>query len=862
MSNKNLLIFDSISKKKNIDTSEKAQEFIQLYLSDIVKESSILNDVEFEELYFYFDESMQNKESINEIARLLGVRQYYVVDANNIEPIDSIIENAQIVSYGDIKADSLRKNVDILYQNKISQMLRWMLFKHRSADASSIRKIVLKRATPVVLGIIAQAEQKIIDFTKEEYKRVSVEYVYRDEDESDDLDRQSKQPKLHSFKIHSNIKFRKEHEEELKLTMDTLRNENFAHVVKDIKRNTEERAPFSPLTTTRLQRSCFYLFDIDPVKTLSVCEDLCNGIIIDGTLTKLITSPFTQGFNISEDVILDINKALLKRFGIDYVLPSKRTFTHKDEDQNLSKEEAIRPLNFTNMYSPERLQSKLPILHYEIYKFIHDRTLATQMKNSIYDASKLIVEVNDIELIANAHKLEFDGWERLDGYRQRVSEIDDKTEEKEVVLPKSLYVGKVLKSPVVTDYPSTDKNPPRYGKGRLLTTLVDKNLCKPEHAYLIIEHMEKAGLIIERQHMMHPQEIGMITYSFFEEYAPDLLEEDLLREYEQDLLKITNEEGNPDEVYHNYEAIVRDLELKIGYEENNNEPEEWMIEKAKKVAKFHGDILSDDNPIFYSKQSLFSYINAKENDLEKIGKCPECKSEQVVEDTLVFKCIDRNCKFKLYKDGNNGINGFFTRFKKEIPHHSYKDVVSILLKSKAKIYFNDLVKASGETFAAYVVLSKNKEYNNWQLQLSFPKSKKAVISESLKAENLLGSFKSRETEIEKSKKKEEKLLKDANAIKLSSSEDLTLHCAQFNKMNVSTTIFNIIDTTKQEEKLQSILKKVDKNLDQEKRRYKLYYAGMNEFNILLVGEYLIMDLFDLNLDFLMMDESIKVEIKT
>lgn len=688
----NLLVADSLEKKRVIESSKQKDDFDILLLSDIVYDFNVLNDIEFRELYFYFDESLKNKESMQEISRMLQVRQYYVLDPNSEEPIDFIIDNAKTILYGNIKADTLRKNVDLLYQNKISQIVRWMLIKNKSADINSIRKLSFKRAAPVVMGIIAEAEQKIIDFNKEDYTRVSAEYVYQD---SKDIDPKTNLPKLKSFRVQCRTKFKEEHAEELELTLRTLRDKKIPHKVKDLKRGTEEKAPFPPLTTTRLQSNCFYLFDISPVKTISICEELCNGVMIDGVKTKLITSPFTEGYNISDDAILEINAALIKKYGVNYVLPSRRTFSNLTQDADMSAE-CIRPLNFSDKYFPPRLEGKLPSLHFEVYKFIFERTLSTQMKNSIYDASRLVIEVNEIELVANANKVEFDGWEKLDGYRQNISEDSEDARSEEVVFPKDLYIGKELKSPVITFFPSTEKNPPRYGKGRLLTTLVHEKLCRPEHAHTLIESMENAGLITEIQHMMHPQEIGMISHALFREYAPSLLSEEMLQDYESKISKVRAEEMDPEEVYHDYEVMKNDFEISVGYEENDQEPEEWMIKKAKIVAKFHGDILTDDNPMFYSKQMVLNYINAKESELEKIGRCPECKKEQVVEDSISFRCIDRTCKFTIYKEGKDGkpggIKGFFDVFRKPLPKESYKELLSVLLKSNGKVYFNDLKK--------------------------------------------------------------------------------------------------------------------------------------------------------------------------
>ncbi|WP_294961478.1 DNA topoisomerase [Sulfurimonas sp.] len=879
---KNLIIVDELDKRTLVIDSVFGTDSDILLLSDIVYDFNILNDIEMEELFFYFDESIKNKELIQEISRILQVRQYYVLNANSEDSFDNKITNANQILYGNIKADALRKNIDLMYQNKISQMVRWMLFKHRSADANSIRRLLFNRASPVIMGIIANAEQKITDFKKEDYIRVSVEYIHKEylcKQGGEQVEENSikgsnnlsgEQVKIHNIKLHCKTKFKKEHQDELDITLKTLNDINIPHIIKDLKPKTEEMRPFAPLTTVRLQRNCFYLFRIDPIKTMSICEELCNGISIDGIKTKLITSPFTEGHQINDEAILEINKALIKLYGINYVLPSRRTFGEADELEH-SEQEAVRPLYFSDKFSPSRLKSKLPSLHFEIYKFIYDRTLATQMKNSIYDASKLVVEVNGMELVAHAHKLEFDGWEKLDGYRQRVSEEDDGLRNEEIVFPKNLYLGKELKPVTISDYDKKEKNPPRYGKGRLLSILVEQKLCKPESAHIVIDSMEKAGLIIERQQMMHPQEIGMISNALFKEYAPALIEEELLRTFEKNVTMVGEEELEPEEIESEYELLGNDFEIAIGFEGKDDEPEDWMIEKAKKVALFHGDILTDNNPIFFNRQMILNYLNAKENELEKIGKCPECKKQQVVEDSLSFRCIDKECKFIIYKSGKDGkpggISGFFNHFQKPVPIERYRDILEILLKSNGKLYFEDLVKKNKETFNAYVVLKKDTTYKTWQLSPSYPRSNTAKINDKLKAKTLLGEYTERITNTTDNKLlHKESVSKDisisgVNNIELLPAVEYDIHIEKFQKKEILTTTLSISVIKKSKDvSILSLCTLIDNSLNENKTRFKIYENGTEALRVLLVGEYLITDLIDLGLSTLTFNNKIGLQI--
>lgn len=860
MCNSSLFIVDSVDKSLVVQSANIGSNFQIIRIEEIVHDFNVLSSLKPERLFFYLDQSMKNKKIILEIVKILNVKQYFMMDPTRDEDVKVLIEDSEIVAYGEIKADFLRKDVDLIYQNNISQMVRWLLFKHRSADPKSIHKVQLKAATPVILGMIADAELKIEEFQKEEYTRVSVEYTVVDNNQTDE---ESQLPKLISFRLQHKTKFKEEHHEELEIALAKLNNNNIEHKVKDIKRATEEKLPYPPLTTTRLQKNCFYIFNIDPIRSLNICEDLANGILIDGVKTRLITTPYTESHHIKPEVIKEINSLIVNMFGINYLYSGERDYSNLDNEGVTG--EAIRPLHFSDKYSPARLKNKIPPMHLEIYKFIYERTVATQMKNSSYDASKLIIEVADIELIGNAHKLEFDGWEKLDGYRQIAAELDEEDMEKEVVFPKNLFMGKVLKPTAVSHFDSKDKNPPRYGKGRLLETIVQENICRPEHAHYVIDSMEKSGLIVERQHMMHPLEIGMVVDRVFREYAPVFRDKKTMQDYEEKIVEVKEEDIESGEVLHDFEVLKREFEVTIGYEENNSEPEQWMIDKAKKVAKFHGEILTDSNPIFYSKQSLLNYINTKESELEKVGRCPECKEDYVVEDSLGFRCISRGCKFVVYKHGRDGkkggISGFFENFKKPLPEESYQDVMQVLLKSKGEIYFDDLKKKTNETFSAYVVLKKDHNYNSWGLSLSFPKSKKTKISDSLKADTILGAFNQHQKNINADIKQDEvssKTIPDAEVLDMAT---FSKNLEYFTKKRILTTTLDImINEVKDQDNIKTIANEINNILESKKERFRIYKYNDTSIYVLLVGEYLHTDLFELDLEKFLLNDNIQIKI--
>jgi len=698
-----------------------AEEHISniLAIKGAIEQAGNINIVSFK--------TINSLEFKRDLIYILGIKQFLdisIKETSHYEEIKQNIEDAVLVEENEINALVAKKEVSQLFDTKISQMLKWWFFKNRVSSQAEINKIFLKQAPLAALSIIAEAEEKIIEFSKDTFRRIGVEYIV------DGM----------PFKVIGKGKYTKEHEGDLQLALNILRDNQ--HIVKNYDRKTNSKPPYPPLITTQLQRAAVRLFDIDPDKTLNICEKLYNGVVIDGKNIPLITYYLTDGYNISNDAIIDINTLLNAKYGINYTLPVKREFSAMKVKESTSTQECLRPLFFTKDYFPKKLKPFLTKDEYSIYQFLFYKTLATQMKDSIYDNTELTISVEGMQLVAKANKQEFDGWEKLDGYNQKLVDNDDDFEEREVILP-AMRVGDRIIPTDVSSYNGIEKTPPRYGKGRFLSTMQEEGIVNAYDAAYVVPDLEKAGIVRIIQHMIHPNEIGMKVYYFFREYSEKLISVSEMRDFQIELEAIKEDTSTKEEIVSYYKKIVDELEVSIAYEDNNTPPDGWMIEKARNIAINNGQILTDDNPMFLNRSMILNYINNAKEMLEELGKCPACKKEQVIENDFSFACKSKGCKFRLYKAGKDGkpggIDGFFKRFKKHIPEHNLVDLIKVLLKSNGKVFFEDLISKKGEPFGAYVKIEKNKDYASWSLALSFPKSKDSKINEKLKATNILTS---------------------------------------------------------------------------------------------------------------------------
>ena len=342
------------------------------------------------------------------------------------------------------------------------------------------------------------------------------------------------------------------------------------------------------------------------------------------------------------------------------------------------------------------------------------------MKNSIYDNSKLVINVGGNKFQCIGNKQLFDGWEKLLG--DKIKKAEDEEEMDIVEIPTNLKVGDVLKTKTVTiSEPRNDKTPPRIGVGRFITILDEKSIARPSTIGGIPEQLIKRNLVKVIQNMLIPTELAMNLIKLLEEHGEWLINIEHTEQFEKQLDEI--EEGeDPNKLIFEYDKLKDELLDKLGFNyRKDNEPPQWLLDKVHGIAEKTGEVLSDS--ILKDATKIKKFIS----DFEKTttaGKCPECKKSEVHERDKTFSCSNVACDFTIWK---NGIGQFFNNFNKYMPECAYKDLIKHLIKNKM-IWFEDLYsKKQEKNFAAYVVLEKNNK--SFQLSLSFPRSKVKTIDE-------------------------------------------------------------------------------------------------------------------------------------
>ena len=619
--------------------------------------------------------------------------------------------------------DSFIKTTE--YANSLNK--QELLNKHYKIWYESISSFFLSLRSIYALHPLVLRELKIRDFVSEEVIRVKADYIYNGIEFSA------------YYPTHYNSSMIKEIED----CISELKNPKYTHKVDNYTlRTNTERSPHEPLTTAELKYSAFYLFGFEPDYVTAIIKKLYQ--------TNLITNPETNGWNIEGSVVEDIITVLNQKFKEEKVLQYKRIFSDKIVDR--TAQECIRPTVITSKLFPKHIDKTDEFNSIEfideiekrdaikLYEFIFYMTLSTQMKNSIYDTSKIEISVGNKKLVEQANVVleGQENWEVLTGELiKRISNNDGSWGGQVVVLPE-IAPEEVLKPLDVYAYSYQSKRPPRYGVGRFITQILEKNnIASNKYHDIIVNELVNSRAVYQVKTMLHPQENSIILIQWLTEHLPSFLDLEYLAELEEKIALVESGELTLGSLIDEINRLIDAAFEVSGYVEDDSKPSQNKINLVKAIAlKFNLDVSEAD----FTSNIKLDMILAQYPMPEpiKIGSCPNCNAliyqkefidKETGEIAYYFACenFKRNggCSFSIW---DNYIYKYFS--DKAIELHivdERADALKKILSKKRGYLFNDFIAKNQKPYDAKVFIESYKDrktqQEKWGFTLAFVNKK-------------------------------------------------------------------------------------------------------------------------------------------
>jgi DNA topoisomerase I len=498
-----------------------------------------------------------------------------------------------------VNAQQARRILDRLVGYQISPLLWKKVKKGLSAG----------RVQSVSVRLIIDRENEIREFNPEEYWSVTAQFR---------LEKSKFEAKFHGFG---------EEKKELRSEADVQevlkKIEGAEWKVRSVKQTERKRNPSAPFTTSTLQQEAARKLNFRAAKTMSVAQQLYEGIDIGGEGTVgLITYMRTDSVRISPIAQEEAKEYIISEWGDSYSPQEPRNYATKSKGAQ-EAHEAVRPTSV--LRHPDKIKEFLSRDQYRLYKLVWERFVASQMTSAVLDTMTVDIMAGDQKFRATGSKIKFPGFMTL-----YIEGNDEGNDEDEKFLP-PLEEGQKLNNPDLDSKQHFTQPPPRYTEARLVKTMEEIGIGRPSTYAPTLETIQKRGYVLLEEKRFVPTELGEIVHEMMEEFFPQIIDVDFTANMENNLDEV--EEGDIDWVnvlaqfYGDFEKDLRVAEEEMKNVVLEDEVSDVPCEKCGKLMVFkHGRFGK-----FLACPGFPDCRNTKPI-LKEIGvACPKCQEGQLVE---------------------------------------------------------------------------------------------------------------------------------------------------------------------------------------------------------------------------------------
>ena len=505
------------------------------------------------------------------------------------------IANPRDIDQDLVDAQQARRVLDRIVGYQLSPLL-WKKIR-RGLSAGRVQSVATR--------IAVEREEEIRAFTPQEYWSITA-----------DLSRVA--PNLGGFQAEfygREKRMELNSEEQVQEIVKTVK--DFPFTVSSVKRQDKHRSPAPPFTTSTLQQEASRKLNMIPKRTMSIAQQLYEGIDIQGVGTVgLITYMRTDSLRLSEEALAAAKTFIQSRYGKQYYPEKTRRFKSKGSAQDAH--EAIRPSDVN--LTPEDLKKSLTADQYRLYKLIWSRFLACQMAGAVYDSVTIEAESAGYRFRASHSSVKFNGFTAV------YEESGDEDEEAPQSPLPDLREGEALKLNGLTPGQHFTQPPARFTEATLIKALEEKGVGRPSTYAPTISTITDRQYVVKEGKYLRPTPLGEVVTGLMKEKFPDIVDTDFTAQMESRLDKVEAGEAQWKQVlgefYTGFDAELKKAEseldgerIKVPDEESDEVCDLCGRKMVVKMGRFGRFLACPGWPECTFTKPLV---------VEMPGKCPKC----------------------------------------------------------------------------------------------------------------------------------------------------------------------------------------------------------------------------------------------
>ena len=327
--------------------------------------------------------------------------------------------------------------------------------------------------------------------------------------------------------------------------------------IKSVKESERKLKPKSPFTTASLQQTAYSSLGFSVKQTSSVAQRLYQGVALDGDeVTGLISYMRTDSTNLSDECLKDINSFLDKNHP-DLAYGEVRKYQKKIKNAQ-EAHEAIRPTQID--LTPDKIKGFLDDQEFKLYELIWKRTVASQMKDAVYNQVSMELELN------NKYLFKYSGSYLKDyGFKKIYDLSDNSQKEDNKKIIEKLKTNDVLDIKEVKTEQKFTQPPPRYNQASLIQALEELGIGRPSTYVTIISKILDSNYVDPEKNNFQPTALAKVVCdTLIKHFGNDLVDFEFTARLENYLDEIANgEKETLNCIKDTYEPFRANLENKL-----------------------------------------------------------------------------------------------------------------------------------------------------------------------------------------------------------------------------------------------------------------------------------------------------------
>ncbi|MGA1242038.1 MAG: type I DNA topoisomerase [Ilumatobacteraceae bacterium] len=303
--------------------------------------------------------------------------------------------------------------------------------------------------------------------------------------------------------------------------------------VRSVEEKPYRKGPKAPFITSSLQQEAGNKLRLSAGEVMRIAQGLYE--------SGYISYMRTDNVGLSDEAIAAIREEIGNSYGAQHVPAEPRTYKSKVKNAQ-EAHEAIRPT--LPLRSPDAVKSELNATELNVYRLIWQRTLASQMSDSLgttltvrLGAQARDADKTDCEFAASGTTITFAG------YRAVYEELDeDKSDDDAEAMLPALTVGDAVRVAELSAVGHATTPPPRYTEPSLVKKLEEVGIGRPSTYASIMRVIVDRGYVWKKGQALVPSWTAFAVVRLLSQHFASIVDNNFTALVEEDLDEIARGE--------------------------------------------------------------------------------------------------------------------------------------------------------------------------------------------------------------------------------------------------------------------------------------------------------------------------------